>query len=364
MLTPHISRTLASAVAATVLSWSPALAQAPAGQAQPAKAAAVTAGQVPLSKMPPPVCSGQDMLAEIAKTDPAGYAAIMAKAAATENADARLWKIEKPGVATPSYLFGTIHMTDDRVLKLSPVVEAALAKAKVVAVEVTGLGDAERATRAMLEAADAMVFTDGRDLSKVLSADEFAAVAEVTAVSGMPPDAVRLLKPWVVSMQLATSVCEKIRVEAGVAVLDSKIEQVAQAKKIKVIGLETVKEQVAAMSKMPEADQVQHLRAGLKYRHRLDDSTATLIKLYLDRNVGAALPLQAYLADKANVGKVSFVSFEKALLTDRNLRMRDRAKPLVDKGGAFIAVGALHMPGKSGLVTLFRDAGYTVTRVE
>jgi uncharacterized protein YbaP (TraB family) len=38
--------------------------------------------------------------------------------------------------------------------------------------------------------------------------------------------------------------------------------------------------------------------------------------------------------------------------------------PHLDKGGAYIAVGALHLPGKSGLIELLRAAGYTVTAVE
>ncbi|MBP9970851.1 MAG: TraB/GumN family protein, partial [Paludibacteraceae bacterium] len=30
----------------------------------------------------------------------------------------------------------------------------------------------------------------------------------------------------------------------------------------------------------------------------------------------------------------------------------------------FIAVGALHLPGKDGLINLLREAGYTVEQVE
>lgn len=40
------------------------------------------------------------------------------------------------------------------------------------------------------------------------------------------------------------------------------------------------------------------------------------------------------------------------------------AEPLLTQGGAFIAVGALHLPGKQGLVALLRQAGYAVTAVE
>jgi uncharacterized protein len=43
--------------------------------------------------------------------------------------------------------------------------------------------------------------------------------------------------------------------------------------------------------------------------------------------------------------------------------MAKRAAPLLASGGAFIAVGALHLTGKDGLIERFRADGYTVTRV-
>ena len=53
----------------------------------------------------------------------------------------------------------------------------------------------------------------------------------------------------------------------------------------------------------------------------------------------------------------------RALLQDRNAIMAERAAPLLASGGAFIAVGALHLAGKTGLVEQFRADGYTVTKV-
>src|SRR5215210_5822505 len=83
-------------------------------------------------------CRGIDMLAETAAKDPQAYTRIMAEAAATKNAGAILWKIEKQG-RPASYLFGTVHLTDDRVTTLSPAVKAGLADAKIVALEVSDL---------------------------------------------------------------------------------------------------------------------------------------------------------------------------------------------------------------------------------
>jgi uncharacterized protein YbaP (TraB family) len=43
--------------------------------------------------------------------------------------------------------------------------------------------------------------------------------------------------------------------------------------------------------------------------------------------------------------------------------MAANAEPYLAKGNAFIAVGAMHLPGKDGLVELFRQAGYRVEPV-
>ena len=73
----------------------------------------------------PDKCRGIDMLAETAARDPQTYNRIMAEAAATKNAGAILWKIEKEG-RPASYLFGTVHLTDERVTNLSPAVDRRL----------------------------------------------------------------------------------------------------------------------------------------------------------------------------------------------------------------------------------------------
>ena len=54
---------------------------------------------------------------------------------------------------------------------------------------------------------------------------------------------------------------------------------------------------------------------------------------------------------------------ERELIEKRNRTMHERAMPLIDGGNAFIAVGALHLPGNTGLVELLRQSGYRVTPV-
>lgn len=51
------------------------------------------------------------------------------------------------------------------------------------------------------------------------------------------------------------------------------------------------------------------------------------------------------------------------LVDERNLTFFDAALPMLDDGRAVLAVGAGHIPGPKGLVTMFRNAGFTVERI-
>ena len=58
-----------------------------------------------------------------------------------------------------------------------------------------------------------------------------------------------------------------------------------------------------------------------------------------------------------------YAAFEEAMISNRNVTMAERAMPIIDKGNAFIAVGALHLPGEKGVPQLLSERGYTVTAV-
>ena len=67
------------------------------------------------------------------------------------------------------------------------------------------------------------------------------------------------------------------------------------------------------------------------------------------------------LGDANDLEKADLLS---RIVRDRNLVMAEGSKPHLEKGNAFIAVGALHLPGEEGLIELIRKQGYTVTRID
>ncbi|TGR90517.1 polysaccharide biosynthesis protein GumN, partial [bacterium M00.F.Ca.ET.191.01.1.1] len=85
--------------------------------------------------------------------------------------------------------------------------------------------------------------------------------------------------------------------------------------------------------------------------------------LYQRGEIGMFWPLFSTVLPNAEDDQAGYAAFEETMITSRNKVMVDHAGPILAKGNAFMAVGALHLPGPEGLVEDFRKAGYTVTAV-
>ncbi|MEO1281485.1 MAG: TraB/GumN family protein [Pseudomonadota bacterium] len=307
-------------------------------------------------------CKGRDLLSWLESADPEAAARVRPTDSEARNDGAVLHEIAKEGLA-PSYLFGTVHLTDPRVTKLSPATIAALKKSKILALEVAELSPNATAN-AVSNSMDLVLFDDGQTLDALLSEDEFAIVVDRMKDSDTPQHLARLFKPWVVSMIMAVSKCERKKIAKGGLVLDMKLGELARKSSIPVVGLETIKSQLEASSQVPLDQQLQLLRASIAYAERADDLMETVLQLYLKRQLSFAVPLQVVLAEKAGIDGTILRSFRRDLIERRNAIMSQRAEKLLEDGGAFIAVGALHLPGRNGLVAKFKRAGYTVSAIE
>lgn len=265
-----------------------------------------------------------------------------------------LWRVEAPGVA-PSHVFGTFHSSDPKIVALPPPVRMALDESRSLTVEVVFDG----AARAVL--ARAMMLGADRSLSGMLAPELRAAAADVAAAYGLPPVAFDRFKPWALALVFSQPPEEQARQAAGEAVLDERLQQAAQSRGIPVYGLETVTEQVAILDGMSEADQVAYLRAATKSHAELGAALATVRAAYLRQDLAA---IDALMRREFAKGDPQFHrTFEERMFTARNRRMVARMAARLEEGGAFIAVGALHLPGEAGVLRLLERDGYRVLRV-
>jgi uncharacterized protein YbaP (TraB family) len=324
---------------------------------------AASAAPPPAPPPPPPACKGADVLAELKGKDPSGYARIIAEAAATPNSGALLWRIDRPGGAS-SYLFGTAHVTDDRVHALSPAVKAAFADAKRLALEVADLSG-EAMSRGLQDVGDIFRLPPGRTLKSDLPPADYEALAAILKLRQVPEGSMDALKPWWVELtMLSLPQCEHTRQLVGLKPLDLRLADEAKSRGIPVVGLETIEDQLRAMDRVPRETQLARLKSSILYYDRNEDLFETLVQRYVARDISVIWALDVYLSERLGIPRTVLAPYEQELIIRRNHRMRDAALPLLEEGGLFIGVGAMHLIGKEGLVELLRRAGYTLTAVE
>jgi hypothetical protein len=169
------------------------------------------------------------------------------------------------------------------------------------------------------------------------------------------------LKPWALVAMFSFPPAEHERSAQGQLPLDLMLQAEAKAAGKALVGLETADEQIDALDGLPEPDQVALLTMALDQAADIDRSFAELTAAYLARDLVAVRAALSPPAGSANLETMA--RFEARLITDRNRRMVQRIGPLLGGGDAFIAVGALHLPGESGVLALLAAQGYQVTRV-
>jgi uncharacterized protein YbaP (TraB family) len=260
-----------------------------------------------------------------------------------------LWRVEGKG-ASASHVFGTVHLADARVTRLPEAVARELDRASSVSLELTL--DAPNVTAL----ASRMLYTDGRDLPGVAGEELFGKAAAITAGLGLPEPVLRMFKPWAVALLLSAPPQDPAHV------LDFVLARAAREKGKPVHELEGMEEQVSVLEGMPESDQVALLRQAVENRERLPRLIGRILDAYLARDLAAMWRISEETAGGDDDRRLND-ALASRLLFERNERMAERMEARLAEGGAFIAVGALHLYGARGVLALLEKRGYRVTVV-
>jgi uncharacterized protein YbaP (TraB family)/TPR repeat protein len=269
-----------------------------------------------------------------------------------------LWRVARDG-APASHVFGTIHSSDPRVLALPVEVIEALAGATSVSLELE-LDDPALVEGLAQLLVEKMLYLDGRTLEQVAGRDLFADAAAALGPYGMPADAVRLLKPWAVYFIL-TQPPERLAPQAAAPFLDLWLALEGSRLGKPVEGLESIDEQIGVFTGMSDPEQVAMLDSAIAYASDEGLDLEGMIQLYMARDL-AAIFRQIFEPVRL-LGPDFMLTLVNRLLDDRNAVMVRRMAARLEQGGAFVAVGAAHLPGRHGILHLLEQQGYQVTRV-
>lgn len=261
---------------------------------------------------------------------------------------ALVWRISGPTPGADSYLVGTVHSADARAFAHFDLMLAAMQRCDAVAGEL----DAEQVGRSAAALMSGAFLPAGTDLEDLYPRKRYKKIREAMTEAFGPMSVMMVrFKPLYLSAALTETTMRK----DSSAVLDDLLQQRARAAGKAVFGLETMKEQTAAMDRVPlaeQADMLYDLVAHDLYRKEMD----RMIELHAQQD----LPALAAMAREQGLTE----SFETGLLVDRNRVMAHRMDSLMAEGRTFVfAVGALHLPGPNGLLAAMQAKGHTVQAV-
>lgn len=274
-----------------------------------------------------------------------------ATAAAPPNSDSLLWRVESDKQSEPSYIFGTMHSDREAVVELATKVERAFEDAERYAFELDFGAD----IRAKI--AQQMLVPSGSSLEKRLGSKTWSQLKEQARARGLPPSGLSQFEPWAVAMTLAQP---KIQPQKA---LDWVLYRRANERDAPTTGLETVGEQMSVFEDIPEDKQIELLEKVVELRAsgELASLHAASVEAWLEEDLARLVDMMEnnpMMPDPA-----SQATLQKRLVTERNTRMAERMQSLLDQGGAFVAIGALHLPGEQGVIAQLRDAGYELSAV-
>jgi uncharacterized protein len=266
-----------------------------------------------------------------------------------------LYRIEgKPA----SFLYGTIHVPDDRVLALPRSVRLALQRADVLATELAADAETDRILVAGLR------LPAGKTLADVAPAPLVARVERYIESKGLRVEPFRQLALMPLAAQL--DALDYIAVKRPP--LDRQLVEMATQAGKQLDALEKPEEQLAALDALAPAEQVQVVDQELSQLEKQAPGEASSIeKMVVAYVAGDEKALwaesMAYVDPADPVG----AKFLDALFTQRNARFAERIEQRLAARPArawFFAIGALHLFGPDGVVARLEKRGRTLVRLE
>ncbi len=255
-----------------------------------------------------------------------------------------LWSVTSPTGAT-SHLLGTYHIGTDfpGLPALPPAVRTAFESSTDVVLE------ADVGAPPTPQMSKFTMLQGPKTLKSMLKPSQWDTLL---TESGLPPRQLERLRPHVaVSVMTA-----KWTPDASVRGMDGRFMILARAHDKPLTYLETPEFQLEMMSEQLTLPMLAAL---------LDDvpaAKAAIEELRQGFVAGDAAKMEELVFKPEELA--AYKGFHDAIFWRRNADWVPKLKPLLDAGGAFVAVGAGHLLGPRSLVVLLGESGYEVARVD
>ncbi len=273
-------------------------------------------------------------------------------AAGAARADPPIWRVHGAGGAE-LVLFGSVHLLSDDVRWYTPALAAEIARADTVLFEIP-MDPAAQAS-AQGEALAHGRLPPGGSLSALLSPKGRERLKTVAAATGLPVQALDAMQPWLAEALVSVAYFVKAGARTDLGV-EQTIEHAAPAAARRG-ALESVADQISALSGATQADQVASLEETLKDIRDEPQSFHRLVSEWARGDV------RGLVKEELEPMRRDSPSVYKRLVVDRNRRWTGELEARLKSGAlgrTLVVVGVGHLVGPESVPALLRRDGVRV----
>lgn len=269
---------------------------------------------------------------------------------ALENTDNKslLWRISSKDMKKSSYLFGTMHLICKDDYLWTPVMARSLKSTEEVCFEMD-MDDPSL----LLETATGMIDNSGKTLKDYFTKEQYQKLERYISDSLQMDIAMfQQMKPAALQTMFAVKA-----VDCTLPVsYESNIMEDAKQQQKRITGIEEAREQLALFDSIAIDTVIKDIVDMIDNRADDRKEYREMVLAYKQQDIPKLYSI-------IEGSKLSGDNLD-AFLDQRNQKWIERMVEKMDQSSIFFAVGAGHLWGDNGLITLLRKAGYAVTPVK
>ncbi|MCI0752119.1 MAG: TraB/GumN family protein [Flammeovirgaceae bacterium] len=257
------------------------------------------------------------------------------------------WEVSGKDLQQPTYLFGTFHLLGNSFVDSLGNVSNKFRSSKIMVSEM--LIDSGMMMKVM-----AASQLKGTTLDKLLTAEDYQHTALwLKELSGYDLKMFNTMNPITVQVFIMTMLQQQKYPIPNQQPMDLYFQQTARKAGKKIVGLESIDVQINALyGQFTPQRQAELLTEFVKNKDKAVQEMEAMNVHYRKANWPKLEEMMTTQGYKESETKI--------FLDDRNLNWVDQLPAIMKEGPAFVAVGALHLTGETGLVNQLRKLGYKV----
>lgn len=252
-----------------------------------------------------------------------------------------LWEISKVGLESSSYIFGTMHVRDAGAFEHVESAINVLYKCQRLRCEID-IDDMTSISPSLY------LLPHGNTLENYMSKKQ---LDKISTILHKAFDFDLYKHSPLLPLLTINKITECVLSKQYIKSLDAHIWEKAKSLKMECSGIESLEEQISILRNIPIDLQVKMLKDLSRDVRKFQESVSQLRKLYINQDIK-----RLYKLTKKSLG-----SLRREMLYKRNVIMANRIADEMSNIKTFYAVGAAHLYGEKGILTLLKRQNLKIT---